>query len=231
MTGTISLTFDTDHMSEARMETFLRTFDRPGRGVMSCTQSYNSVDEVAHELAPHPYLPEGADWDRELNSKREMFPNAVGWRSHGCVYSQTLAVRLAREDYLYASANEALGSVGLTPLYGSWGMLQTPIYYMDSCDGSRSVFWPKSNHRPFDAALIDRALEADGLFIFDFHPVHLLLNSPDPHYYLTRRLAFVEGAPLRDLVYPGRGVATFFNELRSAMRAERRVSTALNSVV
>jgi len=228
--GLIALTFDTDHMSEARMEVFLRTCDWPGRAVMFCTQRYACLSEADHELAPHPYLPEGGDWDRELTSKRDLFPNAVGWRSHSCVYSHLIAARLARDGYLYASVDEAWGHIGLAPSPGSWGVLQMPIYFMDTLDISRSLFWPSSNHRPFDTELIDRALNSDGLFVFDFHPVHLMLNTPDVEYYMRRRQAFVDGTPLRELVHPGRGIATFFNELCSALRARGEVSTALGSL-
>ncbi len=230
MAGVIALTFDTDHMTEAAMEIFLRTFDWPGRAVMFCTQRYAGLSEADHELAPHPYLPEGGGWDRELKSKREMFPNAVGWRSHSCVYSQMLAVRLVREGFLYASTDEAWGATGLMPLYSSWGMLQMPIYYMDTFDISRRIFWPGRDHRAFDAEMLDRALSSDGLFVFDFHPVHLMLNTPDVDYYMSRRQAFIEGTSHRELVHRGRGVATFFNELCSAMRAGRRFSTALGSL-
>ncbi len=230
MAGLIALTFDTDHMSESRMDAFLKAFSWPGRAVIFCTQRYACTSEADHELAPHPYLPEGGDWDGELKLKREMFPNAVGWRSHSCVYSQMLALRLAREGFLYASTDEAWGHIGLVPSPSCWGLIQMPIYYMDTCDISRTLFWPTANHQPFDVALIDRALSLDGLFVLDFHPVHLMLNTPDVEYYLTRRQAFIDGAPLGELVHPGRGIATFFNELCSAMRAQGGVSTALGSL-
>ena len=228
--GIIALTFDTDHMSESRMEEFLGAFQWPGRAVMFCTHRYDCLSPAAHELAPHPFLPEGGDWNTELAAAREAFPAAFGWRSHSCVYSQMLGVRAARDGYLYVSTNEAYGLDGLQPMMESWGVIQMPIYYMDNCDFSRPLFWAGGGHRAFDRVLIERALQKEGLFVFDFHPVHLMLNTPDVDFYMARRQAFLDGAPLRDLAYPGRGTATFFRELCAALTAAGRASQALGDI-
>ena len=54
--------------------------------------------------------------------------------------------------------------------------------------------------------------------MFDFHPVHLLLNSTSAEAYLERRDAFRAGAPLDALRCPGYGTRNFYDDLCAAMR-------------
>jgi hypothetical protein len=172
----ICLSFDTDHVDEARMREFLATVPVPGAGTFFCTHRYEALG-APHELCPHPYLPDGADWDAELTSMRAAFPEARGWRAHSCVYSHMLAQRIAADGYAYASAYDQLGRVGLEPNREAWGVWHLPIYYMDNLDFSHGRFWPEGTHRPFDGDLITAALAHEGIHVFDFHPVHLLLIS------------------------------------------------------
>jgi hypothetical protein len=212
----ICLSFDTDHLDESRMREFAASVPVPGAGTFFCTRRYEALG-VPHELCPHPYLPEGGDWDGELAAKRVEFPDALGWRAHSCVYSHLLAQRIAADGYLYASAYDQLGRAGIEPVREAWGVWHLPIFYMDNLDFSLGRFWPAAGHRPFDPALIRAALSDEGLYVFDFHPVHLLLNSTSAEAYFERRDAFVAGAPLSRLRCPGYGTRSFYDDLCAAM--------------
>ncbi len=213
----ICLSFDTDHMSEERMREFLAEFSLPGEGTFFCTGAYDSLAATGHELCPHPFLGPGNDWNEELTSMRRMFPAARGWRSHSCVFSHTLAEQVAGLGYIYASTQDDLGSANLRPHRHAWGLWQMPIYYMDNLDFSHPRFWPDSSHRPFDPAVIETALRSDALFIFDFHPIHLMLNSHSAESYFARRDAFKAGADIAELRCPEPGVRDFFFSLVEAM--------------
>jgi Polysaccharide deacetylase len=212
----ICLSFDTDHVDQARMREFLDTVPVPGAGTFFCTQRYDVLG-TPHEVCPHPYLPEGGDWDSELASMRALFPEARGWRAHSCVYSHLLAQRIAADGYAYASAFDQLGRVGIEPSREAWGVWHLPIYYMDNLDFSLGRFWPGAEHRPFASALIEAVLANEGTYVFDFHPVHLLLNSTSAEAYFERRDAFVAGEPLDDLRCPGYGARGFYDDLCTAM--------------
>ncbi len=213
----ICLSFDTDHMDEARMREFLATVAVPGAGTFFCTQRYEALG-APHEICPHPYLPEGGDWDAELGMMRATFPEARGWRAHSCVHSHLLAERIARDGYLYASSYDQLGRVGPEPNREAWGIWHFPIFYMDSLDFSLGRFWPGKTHRPFEPSLIETALADDGVYVFDFHPVHLMLNSTSAEAYFERRDAFKAGEPLDGLRCPGYGSRNFYDDLCAAMR-------------
>src|SRR5579884_1313245 len=214
----ICLSFDTDHLDESRMEEFLASVPVPGEGTFFCTRRYDCLG-LPHELCPHPLLEEGAEWDDELAVTRSNFPDAVGWRSHSCIYSHLIAQHVAASHYLYASTQ--LDPVPpARPFREAWGLWHMPIFYMDNLDFSQSRFWPGSEHVPFAEQVIDRALADDGVYVFDFHPVHLLLNSTSANAYLERRDAFLAGEPLDELRCDGRGARAFYDELCSRMASE-----------
>jgi hypothetical protein len=62
------------------------------------------------------------------------------------------------------------------------------------------------------------ALEEDGLFVFDFHPLHIALNTRNHSDYVTVKERIVNDrvSPF-ELAFRGRGVRSFFLELCSAM--------------
>ena len=166
-----------------------------------------------------------------MASTRARFPHAVGWRSHSCVYSHLLAERIARDGYLYASTHEDMGRTGLAPYPETWGIWQMPIYYMDNLDMFRSRYWPSLDRPPFSPELLDAPLSADGIYVFDFHPVHLLLNTPDPEWYFERRAAFVAGAPLVTLRHEGPGTRDFYDALCTRMSAAGVESVTMASAL
>ena len=214
----ISLSFDTDHMNEARMEEFLAEVKWPGGGTFFCTHPYRCLNRDRFELAPHPFLTGDRDWLAELKTKREEFPKAVGWRAHSCVFSHTLAEWISCNGYVYASTHDCFGLQGIRPNQHLWGIWHVPIYYMDNLDFSRTRFSPSSKVQPFARSLIETACSSDGFYVFDFHPIHLVLNTPNPEWYMAKRAAFLAGEPVASLCYRGYGARSFFDDLVLAMR-------------
>jgi hypothetical protein len=216
----ICLTFDTDHLNEARLVEFFSTHKIVGGATFFCTQQFEHLAHSDHELAPHPYLAAGVDWTAELSSKRRMFPDALGWRSHSCVFSHLIGRWLGDNGYQYVSIEERFGQQGMSPSRFPMGSIwQVPIYYMDTFDISRRRFWPNGGFHPFDPTLINRALADDGLYVFDFHPVHIMLNTPTPEFYMEARDRYRGGAAIERLRYDGTGVGTFFTRLCERMEA------------
>lgn len=212
----ICLSFDTDHIDESRMRQFLDEVAIPGAATFFCTQTYECLDEP-HERCPHPVLLDQSNWEHQLTVSREIAPGAVGWRSHSCTYSHRLGLTLAAAGYEYAST-QMHPTRCPQPFREAWGLWQVPIFYMDNVDFSLSRFWPMVEHEPFAPRVIEAALaDPRSLFVFDFHPIHLLLNSESAAAYLERRDAFLAGDPLPGLRCAGRGARTFYDQLCAAM--------------
>jgi hypothetical protein len=228
----ICLSFDTDHMDEARMREFLDVVPIPGAATFFCTQPYECLEVTGHEIGPHPTLEPGMDWDAELQARRRQFPEATGWRAHSCLFSHMLALQLAQLGYVYASTHDDFGGSSPAPQRVAWGIWQIPIYYADNLDFSTPRFWPQLEWEPFAPELIERAVrDAQGVYVFDFHPVHLLLNTPQADYYLERREPFREGAPLEELRFGGQGTRSFYDDLLAEMQRNELVSLSISEAL
>jgi hypothetical protein len=227
----ICISFDTDHMNEARMAEFLRDIAIPGAGTFFCTQRYDCLEGSRHELCPHPFLPSGGDWESELDRMRKLFPGAKGWRAHSCVFSHLLAEWLAANGYRYASTNDQFGQSGIQPVRHPWGVWHLPIFYMDNMDFSSGHFWKDQVEGQFSDRLIEIALGDDGVYVFDFHPVHLLLNTPNRDRYFAMRDRFKAGERIEALAYDGFGTRNFYVKLCEQMTRRGTESFSLSGAL
>jgi len=227
----LCFTFDTDHMDEVRMAEFLDRVEIPGVGTFFCTQKYPCLEATHHEIGPHPTLDSGTDWQAELERMRAMFPEARGWRAHSCVFSHLLAEWLAGNGYGYASTNDQFGHKGIQLVRHPWGVWHFPIFYMDNMDFSATCFWKEEADGPFSDTMIETALGDDGVYVFDFHPIHLLLNTPGRDHYFAMRDRFKAGEDLGKLAYQGVGTMSFFERLCAAMRRSGQESLSLGQAL
>lgn len=216
----ICLTFDTDWMTDRDLERFLREFPIPGTGTFFLHDILPSLFATDHELCPHPAIDDLTRWRPGLEAFVGQLPRQPkGVRAHSCVFSHALGVGLHNMGYRYVSQAANLYQAGLAPMRHPWGIWEMPIYYMDNMDFWVMKNWPGIGHEPFSTGVIRTALKADGLFVFDFHPLHIALNTRDHmDYSLVKDKIIKDGISPFDLAFAGRGVRSFFLELCSAMR-------------
>lgn len=227
----ICFSFDTDRMSQEGMAEFLESTPIPGGATFFCTERYEALEATRYELCPHVYLSAGVDWEQTLRQARADYPDAIGWRSHSCVFSHILAEQLAALGYQYVSIHDELGRTDLEPHRHAWGLWHLPIYYMDNLDFSMSRFWGEEAPAPFSPALIDAAVAGDALFVFAFHPIHIVLNSPSAEIYFERRDLIARGASYADAVWEGSGTRDFYLALCSAIDQRGAGSLTLGSAL
>lgn len=219
----ICLTFDTDYLGPDALHAFLEKFPFPGAGTFFLWADAPGVDWGEHELGPHPFFTDGAS-NREVLARAEAFLGGAGpfercgIRPHSCHYSHALGVEFRRRGYLYTSTQSILHQDGLCPMRQPWGLWEMPIYYMDNLDFTLPEGWPDWRHRPFSPDIIERALAGDSLYLFDFHPLHIMLNTGTRRQYAGVKEAVLAGvkSPL-DLAFSGHGTRTFFEALLSRM--------------
>lgn len=215
----IVLTFDTDWMSEAALARFLREFPIPGTATFFCHQPFQCLAESGHELCPHPFITNLADWRDDLRKLTETVnPRARGTRTHSCVFSHMVGLGLYEMGFEYVSQANNLYQTGLRPFRHPWGVWELPIYYMDNMDFWTPVNWPGLDHRPFAPSWIAAAIDSDALHVFDFHPLHIALNTTSPADYQNVKPRIIERqqSPF-DCAVAGRGARVYFEELCSAM--------------
>lgn len=220
----ICITFDTDHMSKENLSRFLDEYvsDMPGKGTFFIHSDFPELEHTDHEICPHPFIADLNKWDEDLIRLEGFLKNKpVGTRPHSCVFSHMIGIGLKDRGYAYISQTHDLYSTSLKPVRHPWGIWELPIYYMDNMDFWMSKNWPESNHEPFDQQIIERAINEEGLFIFDIHPLHVALNTRSHEDYVAvKDLVVGQGQSPFAHSYPGTGARDFFGRLCSRMNQE-----------
>jgi hypothetical protein len=215
----ICLTFDTDWMSDAGMARFLRDFPIPGRATFFLHARFPSLEGTAHELCPHPFVDDLREFEPAVEAAAALLPSTPkGMRAHACVFSHAMAVGLRDLGYRYVSQANMLHDPRATPTRHPWGIWEMPIYYMDNMDFWAPRNWPDSGLEPFNPKVLHDALGGDGVYVFDFHPLHIALNTRTPADYLSVKDRILKGESPFELAYSGRGTRTYFLELCTSMR-------------
>jgi hypothetical protein len=215
----ICITFDTDWMSNEAMSEFLDRISWPGSGTFFLHQNLPALYETRHELCPHPLIEDLGTWTNGLKELESVVPNiSNGVRPHSCVFSHMIGLELSKQGYSYVSQASHLYEVGLKAHRHPWGLWELPIYYMDNMDICMVDNWPSLGHKPFASKIIDQAINEPGLYVFDFHPIHLALNTKTHLDYSSVKDKIVSGkASPFEFRTTGRGAAVFFDELCDAM--------------
>jgi hypothetical protein len=135
-------------------------------------------------------------------------PGARATRSHALTSSGRLT-RLIHENGLTHECNQMIpleSGMVLRP-YAHWnGLIRVPHLWEDDVH----MQYVTRTGVPFS---VDAALTSPGLKVFDFHPIHVALNSPDMAYYERTREQHRNWASLRACANEGRGTATLLQEL------------------
>jgi hypothetical protein len=229
----ICLTFDTDWLSDADMARFVAQFPIPGRATFFCHQPFPSLATTRHERCPHPFISDLSDWQGALDALRlQVNPQSRGVRTHSCVFSHMVGLSLHQMGFEYVSQANNMFDAGLRPFRHPWGVWELPIYYMDNMDFWMTSNWPDLQHSTFSRRVIETALHSDGLYVFDFHPIHIALNTRTPEDYQRVKPGIVSsGASPFDFVFDGRGTRTFFEELCAEMVSAGVVSYGCSDAI
>src|SRR5262249_43554249 len=129
--------------------------------------------------------------------------------------------------FKYTSNSSRLFLDGTEPVRLAWGCWEMPVYYMDNLDLTMAKFWPNRNHQPMSREVLLQALAGSSLYVFDFHPLHISLNTPTLEYYLRHADALKAGKSPFTLRFEGYGVGTFFQDFCELMIARRAKSVPL----
>jgi hypothetical protein len=216
----ILITFDTDYLDGPQLERFVREFPIPGQATFFLWKPVKGLVLGDHELQPHPYFEENKEpWDATLDRFEEQWGRKGSFiRPHSCVYSHMLEINLKKRGYVGISQALNFNHPSPVPQRTPWGLWQLPIYYMEYADLCMPLNWPDLGYQPFSPAIIEQAVRGDGLYVFTFHPMHLLINTQTIEDYQSGRDAIISGK--RDAfasANPGYGSRNFYMDLTTAM--------------
>lgn len=151
-----------------------------------------------------------------LQTYKELVPEATTVRAHGLTQNSRLLDLMAEMGYTRESnlLITLQSGMNLRPFYHWNGIMRVPYFWEDDihCVEIERKFWDGWEPEPF----LDNAC----LKVFDFHPIHVYLNTDNLDRYESARPCFQQPEKLREIVNTtGRGDQNFLLELIREARA------------
>lgn len=147
-----------------------------------------------------------------------LVPEAKAVRSHSMTQSSRL-LDLFRNAGLTHESNHFIPAhtgIALKPFRHWNGLVRAPYFWEDDVALAYKV----------GPEIEELALEAQRLKVFDFHPIHIALNTADMEHYERTRSVHGDWAAIQDRMFEGTGIRTLFQrllKLDSVHRRDRRV--------
>jgi hypothetical protein len=207
----IGISFDVDWAPDEVIEDTLALLDEAGvRATLFATHPTPVLQRpLAHEVGIHPnFLPvTTAEAAATLDRLMAAYPDAAGVRCHSYHQSSPILEMFVQRGLRYDSNLVMLGCRGLRPFRHWNGMTRLPVFWEDDVNCIVGGSW--------EPAELDLD-EPDSLFIFDFHPVHVFLNTESLARYEAARPHYHDPGELRRHANPetsGIGTRVFLRRL------------------
>lgn len=213
--NSIFLTFDTDWLKDDYLQrtidllvefdvkaTFFATNESP---------LLQSLDPAQFEIGLHPnFNKAGRELDLDaLHRLKALFPQAVGTRSHTLLFGSRLLSSCHATGMLYESNIYLHKHLNLHPVPRTKEMISIPFN------------WSDDKHieleRPFELGELP-TLDNPGLNVFNFHPVHIFLNTDVYQRYENAKVHFNQ-PEMTQFINSGTGMRSLFVALLQTVRS------------
>lgn len=217
----IYLTFDTDWADDEVLRDTVALLDaRSIPATVFATHASPLLAGLARhpriELGLHPNFnalleagPRNRDAEGVLADLHRTFPQAKSVRSHSLVQSSRLQYLFAGRG-LEFEVNQFMPSwsgVICKPYREISGLVRVPYFWEDDV---HVMAMERGLVPPWNA---DAMLDQQGLKVFDFHPVHVFLNTEHLDRYEQSREMHRDPARLAEHRHAGQGTRTFLNDI------------------
>lgn len=234
MTGLLdaAITLDTDWAPDFVIDDVAaRLVAHQTRATWFVTHGSPAIDRLRRypelfELGLHPnFLANSSQGSTALEVLRTclaLVPDATSMRTHGLVQSTPLLEQVMAHTSVHTDVSIFLPhATNVAPVEYWWlgrMLLRLPYVWEDDFEIER----PQPNWS------LDSLLATPGTKIFDFHPIHVYLNSADLRAYSAVKarcpvLAQAERAQIDDLIHLGAGAGTAFDALASRLAGRARL--------
>lgn len=185
----IAFTSDIDWAPEEVIKDFLSFFEKYNiKCTLFCThysKELKNCNTKLFELGIHPNFNELLVGNKNLSAERivdeliELYPNALGVRSHSMTQS-TLLLDIFKNKGMMYDSNQFLPFIKNIKPYMGWnGLLRIPYNWEDD------IVWMYGKKLSSDwINYIDLKLD---YWVFDFHPIHVFLNTDRKETYLNAK--------------------------------------------
>lgn len=206
----VCLTFDVDWASEPVLEhlinkltdlnlsaTFFATHD---------SEVLKSLNSDFFEVGIHPNFNHSkGDIITPIKELKKIYPNAIGGRSHSLFSSSNILEEYEKAGLKYESNIFLPHHENLTVVRRRKNLMSIPFFWSDDYYLENKSINKKS---------IEKLLRVNGLKVFNFHPIHIFINTPSLKYYKKIKEYYHESEKLSMHKNKSHyGVENFFNDI------------------
>lgn len=217
--GKAILSFDIDWAIDPVIDDVLDLLDEAGlKATFFITHQTETLNRIRanskYELGIHPNFnplieknPNALSAKETLEQILKIVPEAKVLRSHGMTHSGRW-LSLYKEMGIEFLSQYYMGGVNsIQPFAHINGLVEAPIFFAD--DG---FAYESGQGKNWD---IESSIKPNKEFlkVFNFHPIHIKLNTPDFTYYDKARHTFHSINELNNHIYTGFGVRNIFKKL------------------
>lgn len=214
MENNFIISIDTDWVSDTILEDTLQLLDDYQVEATLFMTNKTNVDIKGHEIALHPNYT-SVDFEKHFCERLNEFPEAKGVRSHSLFFTERLRAIYHKYNIEYQSNQMMYREPGIKPFMISPTVVEIPIFFMDTFN---YIMNGKAN--AFEDADI---LNSSGLKVFDFHPIHLYLNTSSLEHYDEYKQYYHDDKRLLDFKNSTKpGIRDWFTSLLQFIKNEKK---------
>jgi hypothetical protein len=206
----IVITIDIDWAPDLVLEDTLKLLERYDvQATLFATHSTPILNELPHEIAIHPnYLGKDQPESKTISELVDLFPSAQGVRAHA-LYTHTHLIKTYINDYgfIYQSNYLMYLQPSIQPLE-LLDIIEIPIFFADDY---HLMMWDTQIGK-FDPAKWS-TISKHGMKVFDFHPIHIFINTEKIKNYYDIKEHYNDPEKLRSFVHKGEGIRTILERL------------------
>jgi hypothetical protein len=161
-----------------------------------------NLDTSKFEIGLHPnFNNSNCDFEKPIKDLKKNYPEAIGGRSHGLFVSSGILQNYKKYGLKYESNNF---------LY-----LHSNLQTTKRFNGFQSIpfFWSDDKIIELESEEKNTYLDIEGLKIYNFHPIHIFLNTPTEKYYIQNKHNYQNDNELQKNRFKGFGVGVYFENL------------------
>lgn len=165
----IMLSLDIDWAPDEVIEYSLSILESYGITATLFMTHLIDIDTRDHEIAIHPNFTT-LELDKHIADRMQDYPDSQGVRSHSFFFTERLRPVYKNYGFMYQSNVMMYMQENIQPYFMAPGMVEVPLCWMDN-------FYIVMESDKADFVLPPGYLERPGLKLFNFHPVHVYLNT------------------------------------------------------
>jgi hypothetical protein len=206
----ICLTFDVDWAPEEVLNYLVHKLTKANiKATFFATHDSDilkSLNSELFEVGIHPNFNNSkGDFVTPIEELMTLYPNSTGGRSHSLFFSSNILETYEKVGLKYESNIFLPYHKNLTLVKRRKNLVSIPFFWSDDYCLANNLI---------DKKKVSRLLEVEGLKVFNFHPIHIFVNTPSLAYYQTIKQYYHEPEKLLEKKNKSKyGVEDIFNEL------------------